>query len=79
MAVGAVKTDMTAGVWNDPERLALVNEQIPLGRIAEPEEIADTIVALLAAGTYMTGSTIVIDGGWLANHGYNKPKPYQEP
>ena len=40
----------------------------PLGRMAEPEEIAGLVLAL--AGTtfsFMTGTTLVFDGGWLAN------------
>ena len=40
--------------------------QIPLGRVAEPEEFAD-VVAFLASerASYITGSSIAVDGGWV--------------
>lgn len=64
-AVGAVQTDMNASVWSDPEKLSSVNEGIPMGRFGQPDEIAAVVCDLLSSGTYMTGSTIKIDGGWL--------------
>ncbi len=40
---------------------------MPLGRIAEPEEIAAAVVWLCSAeASYITGSVLVADGGWLA-------------
>jgi len=78
LAIGAIQTDMNAVVWKDPEKLALVNENIPMNRLGQPEEVASVIVNLLASGSYMTGSTITIDGGWLLKHGYEKPKPYKK-
>ena len=78
LAVGAIQTNMNAVVWKDPEKLELVNENIPMQRLGQPEEVAAVIVNLLASGSYMTGSTITIDGGWLLKHGYEKPKPYKK-
>jgi len=78
LAIGAIQTDMNAVVWKDPEKLSLVNENIPMNRLGQPEEVASVIVNLLASGSYMTGSTITIDGGWLLKHGYEKPKPYKK-
>lgn len=78
LAVGAIQTDMNAVVWKDPGKLELVNENIPMQRLGQPEEVASVIVNLLASGSYMTGSTITIDGGWLLKHGYEKPKPYKK-
>jgi NAD(P)-dependent dehydrogenase (short-subunit alcohol dehydrogenase family) len=41
--------------------------ETPLGRLAQPEEIATVITFLLGSGaTFMTGSEVVVDGGLLA-------------
>jgi glucose 1-dehydrogenase len=77
-AIGAIQTDMNADTWQDDEKLKLVNSNIPLGRLGQPEEIAAVICNLLTAGTYMTGATITIDGGWTLKHGYSNPKPYNK-
>lgn len=76
LAVGAVNTDMTAGVRENPELLNSVNEGIPLGRFGEPEEVAAVVVDLLASGSYVTGASITIDGGLLLMRGYGKLAPY---
>lgn len=76
IAVGAVQTDINAGVWQNPELLEKVNEGIPMKRFGRPEEIAAVIADLLGSGSYMTGSTIVIDGGLLLMRGYGKPERY---
>jgi len=56
---GYVATDMIRGLPR--EHFA---EQIPLGRVAEPEEIANAIVFVASSSaSYMTGSNVVIDGG----------------
>lgn len=78
VAVGAIKTDINAAVWQDPEKLSLVNEHIPLNRMGEPEEVAAVVCSLIATGTYLTGATIAIDGGWLLRHGYQRPEPYKK-
>lgn len=50
---------------NTPEQIAHLNCQIPLGRMAEPDEIAKLIYFLGSAeNTYITGQKIVIDGGY---------------
>lgn len=64
IAPGIIKTRLSEALWKDPN----VNEesirQIPLMRLGEPEEIASAVVFLSsAAGSYITGETIVIDGG----------------
>jgi NAD(P)-dependent dehydrogenase (short-subunit alcohol dehydrogenase family) len=43
----------------------------PLGRLAEPEEVA-RVVAFLASedAAYVTGSSVLVDGGWLADGGW---------
>jgi NAD(P)-dependent dehydrogenase (short-subunit alcohol dehydrogenase family) len=76
LALGAVETDMTAGVINDPALLKEVNEGIPMGRFGHADEIAHVLVDLLSSGSYITGSSITIDGGLLLMRGYGKNKKY---
>lgn len=78
MAVGAVETDMNKAVWENPDVLNEVNQGIPLGRFAQPEEIAETLVSLLAADSYLTGASIALDGGLLLMRGYGKLNKYNE-
>jgi len=63
---GYVLTPMQRAEYSD-EMLAEVNEGIPLGRHASPEEIA-ALFAFLASdeGAYFTGATITVDGGEIA-------------
>lgn len=61
---GYVETDMTSKN-NSPEDLALIASTIPLGRLALPGEIASVVAFLCSEdASYMTGQTIVIDGGF---------------
>jgi NAD(P)-dependent dehydrogenase (short-subunit alcohol dehydrogenase family) len=55
---------MTSGYGSDPAvHQAMVDDAV-LGRTAQPEEIADTILFLCSdAGSFITGDTIAIDGG----------------
>jgi len=64
VAPGLVKTDFARALWEDPERLAKQNAATPLRRIGEPDEIA-AVAAFLAApaASFITGQTIVADGG----------------
>lgn len=74
IAVGAVRTDINMDVLQNPELSETINQGIPLKRFGEPEEIASVITDLVRSGSYMTGSTIVIDGGLLLMRGYGKPE-----
>lgn len=62
---GMVETPMTQWRLDQPDLRARVETQIPLGRVAQPDDIADA-VSVLATGrmAYANGSAIVIDGGW---------------
>jgi glucose 1-dehydrogenase len=61
---GAVATPINTQTLNDPQALAKLNAAIPLGRMAQPEEIA-SVVAFLAsdAASYLTATTVFADGG----------------
>jgi NAD(P)-dependent dehydrogenase (short-subunit alcohol dehydrogenase family) len=62
---GFVETDMTRQN-NSPAQIAELAKQIPLGRLASPEEVARLVLFLASAeNTYVTGQTIVVDGGFL--------------
>ncbi len=65
---GMVYTPMTSWRLDQPELRARVEGQIPLGRVAQPEEIAEA-VAVLASGRmgYLTGHPLVVDGGLSAH------------
>lgn len=63
LAPGAVKTHINQNVWSDPTGLADLLTKIPLGRMAEPEDIANMAVVLTSdAAAYMTGTTVFVDG-----------------
>ena len=59
IAPGLVATPMTAS-WNDAHKLW--QERSPMGRGAQPEEIAE-LAALLVSSTYITGEVVIADGG----------------
>ena len=64
IAPGLIKTDFARALWEDPTMLSRRTETTPLRRIGEPDEIAGAAVFLAsAAGSFMTGQSLVIDGG----------------
>jgi NAD(P)-dependent dehydrogenase (short-subunit alcohol dehydrogenase family) len=64
IAPGFIETKFAGAILQNPELLAKVNERTPLGRPGVPEEIAGGAVYLASdASSYLTGQTLVIDGG----------------
>lgn len=64
IAPGIIKTRLSEALWKNPEVNARAVAQIPMMRLGEPEELAGVVVFLASkAGSYVTGETIVIDGG----------------
>jgi len=64
IAPGAIVTPINQFVLDDPEAKHAVEEEIPLGRMGKPEEIAAAVAwAASAHSDYVTGTTIVVDGG----------------
>lgn len=70
IAPGLIRTDFSRALWENPETLSAVTKPAPLRRIGEPHEIAGAAVFLAAsASTFMTGQTLVVDGGVLIGTG----------
>ena len=64
---GPVVTAMTERRREDPQAYALMRSRIPLGRFAEPIEIANAVLYLASdESSYVTGSELIVDGGWVA-------------
>jgi len=67
VAPGAIDTPMASSTTQDPKVLEGTLSRIPLHRIGKPEEVSNLVLFLASdASSYMTGSTVVVDGGWLA-------------
>lgn len=64
IAPGVVRTGFSEPLWSNPELLKKLLPPIPLGRIAEPEDLVGLALFLASdASSYITGQTIYIDGG----------------
>jgi NAD(P)-dependent dehydrogenase (short-subunit alcohol dehydrogenase family) len=72
---GVVETPLTAGIKNDPDWYNAYAAKTPMNRWAQPGEMAGPAVFLLSeAASYITGTVIFSDGGWLAADGRFTPK-----
>lgn len=66
IAPGAIRTEMLEdfiqrGIFNENE----LTQKIPMGRLGTGDEIAEVVLFLCSSGSsYITGETIVVDGGW---------------
>ena len=64
VAPGLIRSFSSQPLWRDAATLRSVAQAIPLGRIGEPEDIAGAVIFLVsAAGAFVTGETILVDGG----------------
>jgi len=67
IAPGAIDTPMAASVKQDNKALEAMLAGIPLKKMGEPEEISNAVLFLASdESSYMTGSVVIIDGGWTA-------------
>jgi len=65
---GAVRTNMSAPMFDMPEVLKYYNERIALHRVAEPAELAATVAFLLSDdASYVTSATLLVDAGFIVN------------
>ncbi|MFC4021993.1 RhlG family 3-oxoacyl-ACP reductase [Micromonospora sp. GCM10011542] len=69
IAPGPFESKMMAFALNDPTTRTTIEQQVPLGRIGRPEDMAGTAIYLSSrAGAYLTGAVIPVDGG-ITTHG----------
>jgi len=68
VAPGFIQTPMNAPFRNNPGnagQVATIESKVPLGRYGSPDEVAQAVVFLAgASGSYITGETLFVDGGW---------------
>lgn len=68
IAPGFIKTDFSKVLWQDPDTLAKIIDGIPLGRVGGVADVAGAALFLAsAASAFVTGQTLVIDGGELVH------------
>jgi NAD(P)-dependent dehydrogenase (short-subunit alcohol dehydrogenase family) len=65
---GYIRTPMNERMWLiNPEAENIAIARHPIGRVGTPEEVAEAVVWLCSdKASFITGHTLVIDGGWLA-------------
>jgi NAD(P)-dependent dehydrogenase (short-subunit alcohol dehydrogenase family) len=67
VAPALIETRFSEALWKNPENLAWYLKSTPLGRTGQPDEVAGAVVYLCSdAASYVTGQTLLVDGGHLA-------------
>ena len=67
---GIVKTYFAEALWKDPDIEKMISNKLPLRRFGDPDDIAGAAVFLASsAGAWMTGQSLIIDGGTLVSAG----------
>jgi 2-dehydro-3-deoxy-D-gluconate 5-dehydrogenase len=62
-----IETDMNSEALSNPKVRGKIVGKTPMQRLGEPDELAGTVILLASdASSYITGQTIFVDGGWLA-------------
>ena len=65
VAPGFIETPFTRGVLGNPEVLRWLLERTPLGRVGQPEDVANAVSFLGSdKASWVTGTTLFVDGGW---------------
>ncbi len=71
VAPGVIETPLTASYFTDEELAVRIHNSTPSGRWGQPNEIAAPVVFLLSdMASFVSGHTLVVDGGWCAAKGY---------
>ena len=69
IAPGAIETPINTKLLNDPVKLNSLKQNIPLGRLGTPNDIAPMVAFLASSATdYVTGATFYVDGGLIRNY-----------
>jgi L-rhamnose 1-dehydrogenase len=65
---GAILTDLNRDDLSDPEKLAYMSRRVPLGRLGQPDDVADCVVFLASdMARYVNGAALLVDGGLFVN------------
>ncbi|HEY4042261.1 MAG TPA: SDR family NAD(P)-dependent oxidoreductase [Rhodopila sp.] len=76
---GLVQTSLTRRHFDNPDALAAFVERIPMGRPAQPEEIASPALYLASDdASYVNGASLLVDGAWAVS-GYPDMRPFRGP
>ena len=76
---GLVQTKLTRRHFDNPEALAAFEQRIPMGRPAQPEEIAAPALYLASGdASYVNGASLLVDGAWAVS-GYPDMRPFRGP
>ena len=67
VAPGMIETPMIDSMKQDPKMMEAMLAKVPMHRVGKPEEVSNLVLFLASEqSSYITGSTVVVDGGWLA-------------